>query len=42
MPLLLTEADVKGILTMPLALELVEESFRRLADGTAVVAKEQS
>jgi alanine dehydrogenase len=36
MSLLLTEADVKGILTMPLALELVEESFRRLADGTAV------
>jgi alanine dehydrogenase len=36
MPLLLTETDVKGILTMPLALELVEQSFRRLADGTAV------
>jgi alanine dehydrogenase len=36
MPLLLTETDVKGILTMPLALELVEESFRRLANGTAV------
>src|ERR1700685_45588 len=36
MSLLLTEADVKAILTMPLALELVEESFRRLADGTAV------
>ncbi|HXW60981.1 MAG TPA: ornithine cyclodeaminase family protein [Candidatus Acidoferrales bacterium] len=36
MPLLLTEADVKAILTMPLALELVETSFRRLADGTAV------
>ena len=36
MPLLLTEADVKAILTMPLAMELVEESFRRLADGTAV------
>lgn len=35
MPLLLTEADVKAILTMPLALELVEASFRRLADGTA-------
>jgi alanine dehydrogenase len=35
MPLLLTEADVKAILTMPLALELVETSFRRLADGTA-------
>ncbi len=36
MPLLLTEADVKAILTMPLAMELVEESFRRLADGTGV------
>jgi alanine dehydrogenase len=36
MALLLTEADVKAILTMPLAMELVEESFRRLADGTAV------
>lgn len=36
MPLLLTEADVKAILTMPLALELVEQSFRRLGDGTAV------
>jgi len=36
MPLLLTEADVKAILTMPLAMELVETSFRRLADGTAV------
>jgi alanine dehydrogenase len=35
MTLLLTEADVKAILTMPLALELVEASFRRLADGTA-------
>jgi alanine dehydrogenase len=36
MPLILTEADVRQILTMPLALELVEESFRRLADGTAL------
>ena len=36
MPLLLTEADVESILTMPLALELVETSFRRLADGSAV------
>jgi len=36
MSLLLTEADVKAILTMPMAMELVEESFRRLADGTAV------
>ena len=36
MSLLLTEADVKAILTMPMAMELVETSFRRLADGTAV------
>jgi len=37
MALLLTEADVKSILTMPLALEAVEASFRRLADGSAVL-----
>jgi ornithine cyclodeaminase/alanine dehydrogenase-like protein (mu-crystallin family) len=37
MPLLLTETDVKAILTMSLAMEAVEESFRRLADGTAIV-----
>jgi ornithine cyclodeaminase/alanine dehydrogenase-like protein (mu-crystallin family) len=37
MPLLLTEADVRSLLTMPLALEAVEESFRRLADGSALV-----
>ena len=37
MPLLLTEADVRAILTMPMALELVELSFRRLAEGTAVL-----
>ncbi len=36
MPLLLTEGDIKSILTMPMALELVEVSFRRLAEGTAV------
>ena len=35
MPLLLTEADVRAILTMPLALEAVETSFRRLGDGEA-------
>jgi alanine dehydrogenase len=34
--LLLTESDVKRILTMPMTLELVETSFRRLADKTAV------
>ena len=36
MALLLTEDDVKSLLTMPLALEAVETSFRRLADGSAV------
>lgn len=36
MALLLTEADVQAILTMRLAMELVETSFRRLADGTGV------
>ncbi|MGC2332902.1 MAG: ornithine cyclodeaminase family protein [Candidatus Acidiferrales bacterium] len=36
MPLLLTEADVRAILTMPLALEAVETSFRQLGDGAAV------
>jgi ornithine cyclodeaminase/alanine dehydrogenase-like protein (mu-crystallin family) len=35
--ILLSEADVKSILTMPLALEAVEDSFKRLADGTAQV-----
>jgi len=35
--ILLSEADVKTILTMPLALEAVEDSFKRLADGTAQV-----
>ena len=33
MALLLTEADVRAILSMPLAMELVEESFQRLASG---------
>jgi ornithine cyclodeaminase/alanine dehydrogenase-like protein (mu-crystallin family) len=36
MPLLLTEADVRAILTMPLALETVETSFHRLGDGAAL------
>jgi alanine dehydrogenase len=35
--LLLTEADVRALLTMPVALEAVEAAFRRLADGTADV-----
>jgi alanine dehydrogenase len=36
MALLLTETDVRAILTMPMAMELTEESFRRLASGAAV------
>ena len=35
MPLLLSESDVKSLLTMPIALECVETSFKRLADHTA-------
>src|SRR5579862_1515882 len=41
MALLLTEADVKGLLTMPMALTAVEESFRRLASGSAIVHPRQ-
>ncbi len=41
MALLLSEADVKSILTMPMALETVEASFRRLADGSAVLHPRQ-
>lgn len=41
MTLLLTETDVKAILTMPLAMEAVEESFRRLAEGAAIVHSRQ-
>jgi alanine dehydrogenase len=37
MTVLLSESDVKSILTMPIALESVENSFNRLADGTAQV-----
>ena len=37
MPLLLTEADVRGLLTMPMTLSAVEEAFRHLADGAARV-----
>ena len=36
MPVLLSENDVKAILTMPLALELVKTSFGRLSEGSAV------
>jgi alanine dehydrogenase len=35
MALYLTESDVRQILTMPMAIELVETSFRRLAAGKA-------
>jgi alanine dehydrogenase len=41
MALLLTEADVRGLLTMPAALVAVEESFRRLAAGNAIVHPRQ-
>ena len=37
MALLLSESEVKSILTMPLALEAVENSFHRLADGSALL-----
>lgn len=37
MALWLTEAEVKSILTMPLALQTLEVSFRNLANGTAVL-----
>lgn len=41
MALLLTEADVKGLLTMPMALTAVEESFRRLASVGAIMHPRQ-
>jgi alanine dehydrogenase len=41
MALLLTEANVKSLLTMPLALEAVEDSFRRLAERSALVHSRQ-
>ena len=41
MALLLSEADVKSVLTMPLALEAVENSFQRLADGSAALHSRQ-
>jgi alanine dehydrogenase len=41
MPLLLTEADVKSLLTMQLALECVQDSFQRLADGSALLHSRQ-
>jgi ornithine cyclodeaminase/alanine dehydrogenase-like protein (mu-crystallin family) len=41
MALLLTEADVKAVLTMPLAIAAVEDSFRRLAGGSALMHSRQ-
>ena len=41
MALLLSEADVRQILTMPMALAAVEDSFRRLADGSALLHSRQ-
>lgn len=41
MPLLLSETDVKAILTMPMAIEAVEESFRRLAEGVSILHARQ-
>jgi alanine dehydrogenase len=41
MTVLLSEADVKSLLTMPLALEEVENSFQRLDNGSAVVHSRQ-
>ena len=41
MALLLSEADVKQILTMPMALAAVTDSFSRLADGSALLHSRQ-
>ncbi len=41
MALLLTEADLHILLTMPLALDAVETAFRRLADGSAILHSRQ-
>ena len=41
MALLLTEGDVKSLLTMPLAMECVQHSFQRLADGSALLHSRQ-
>jgi alanine dehydrogenase len=37
MTLLLTEADVRSLLTMPIALEVVEESLRQQAGGSLIL-----
>lgn len=41
MALLLTESDVRSLLTMQIALEAVEAAFRRLADGQALMHSRQ-
>jgi alanine dehydrogenase len=41
MALLLTESDVRELLTMPAAIAAVEESFRRLAGGNAIMHSRQ-
>ena len=41
MPLLLSEADVRSILTMPLAMDMVEKSFLHLAEGSATLHSRQ-
>jgi ornithine cyclodeaminase/alanine dehydrogenase-like protein (mu-crystallin family) len=41
MAILLREADVRALLTMSLALETVEEGFRRLAQGNAILHSRQ-
>jgi alanine dehydrogenase len=41
MALLLSEADVRAVLTMPLALEAVEQGFQRLARGEATLHPRQ-
>lgn len=41
MALLLTESDVRQLLTMEMALSAVEESFQRLGDGTALLHSRQ-
>jgi alanine dehydrogenase len=41
MTLLLREADVRMILTMPLAIDAVEDAFRHLADNSAVLHPRQ-
>ncbi|MBI1749592.1 MAG: ornithine cyclodeaminase family protein [Acidobacteria bacterium] len=41
MALLLSESDVRSLLTMPVALDAVEKSFLRLDDGTAILQPRQ-